>query len=122
MHLRLQVIVLDTEEKYYDRKMGNRIRQARILEGYTQQKLGELCDVGNQQISMIETGQSGIASSTLVKMSRALNVSTEYILFGQVARGSDPIDNLLNRLSPYQQEQAIELLRLFVEAYEHKGE
>ena len=63
--------------------MGERSRKARKAAGLTQEKLSEMIDVSHQYISDFERGLVGAAAPTVVKLSRALNVSTDYLLIGE---------------------------------------
>ena len=64
------------------KEIGNRIYERRRLLGYTQEQLAEMMDVSIQMISNLERGNKAIKIDNLLKISRILDVSTDYILTG----------------------------------------
>lgn len=62
--------------------MGERIYSRRKLLGLTQEELAEKIDVSIQMISNLELGKKAIRPENLVKISKALDISTDYILKG----------------------------------------
>ncbi len=54
--------------------LGKRIKDLRIKKGLTQEKLAELIDVGERNLSKIECGQVFVKSSTIAKLINALEV------------------------------------------------
>jgi len=65
-----------------DRRLGERIRQRRILLGLTQQQLGELIGVTYQQAHKYESGINRISSGRLLALAQALGVDVGYLLQG----------------------------------------
>lgn len=51
--------------------------------GYTQEQLSEKMNVSIQMISNMERGNKAIKIDNLVKLSKTLDVSTDYILTGK---------------------------------------
>ena len=64
-------------------EIGKRIQFCRKRMGYTQEKLAESMNVSIQMISNMERGNKAIRIDNLVKLSRILEVSTDYILTGK---------------------------------------
>ncbi len=64
-------------------QIGQRIRAQREMLGYTRDDLAEILDVSVNFCSDIELGKKGMSLETLVKMSQALHVSTDFILQGK---------------------------------------
>lgn len=60
--------------------INQRIKNARLLRGYTQEYLAEKMEMSVMQISRYETGKSEPSAEALVKIALALNVSTDYQL------------------------------------------
>ena len=107
------------ELSYYDMILaGKRIQQSRKAMGYTQESLAELITMNPKNVSRLENGTMGLSLSTLVALSRALEVSTDYILFGN---DSGKLNNtatlLLSKLPEEKQIQAEKVLQAFVDAY-----
>lgn len=63
-------------------EVGNRIYDRRKQLGITQEYLSELCDTTPQAISNYERGERELKASSIIKMSKALKVSTDYLLTG----------------------------------------
>ena len=70
--------------------MGERIRTARIKKHLTQEKLGELCDLSTAHIGHIERGTRILSVDTLFRISNALNVSIDSLVFDSI----ENIDNI----------------------------
>lgn len=95
------------------REIGGRIQSRRKQQGYTQEQLAEMMNVSIQMISNLERGNKAIRIDNLVRLSRILEVSTDYILTGrqssedvallssQIARLSERDKGLLALLTQY---------------------
>ena len=64
-------------------EIGMRISERRKQLGFTQEQLSAWMDVSVQMISNLERGNKAIKIDNLVKLSRILKVSTDYILTGE---------------------------------------
>ncbi len=64
-------------------EIGSRIQFCRKRMGYTQEQLSEKMNVSIQMISNMERGNKAIKIDNLVKLSKILNVSADYILTGK---------------------------------------
>ena len=64
------------------KEVGERICERRKNLGYTQEQLAERMDVSIQMISNLERGNKAIKIDNLLKLSKILSVSTDYILTG----------------------------------------
>lgn len=56
------------------KSFGKRIKELRVRNHYTQEKLAEILDIGERNLSKIECGVNFVSSETLEKLSSALNV------------------------------------------------
>ena len=63
-------------------EMGNRIKVERKSRGISQEILAELINVTPHYIYEIERGLKSMSLETLVNVSKALQLSADYILFG----------------------------------------
>ena len=66
------------------KEIGKRIRNIRKSSGMTQEYLSELADISLTHMSHIETGTTKLSLPVLVKISEALHVSTDELLFGNI--------------------------------------
>ena len=62
--------------------IGHRISSARKSKKMTQEALAELDDVSYQTISSAELGKKALRPENIIKISQALQVSTDYLLTG----------------------------------------
>lgn len=80
--------------------IGMRIKKCRRSTHLTQEKLAELLDLSPHYIYEIERGSKTISLNVLEKLSKILNISTDYIIFGEeFTYNSQPIGPLPDRLS-----------------------
>lgn len=77
-------------------EMGIRIRRQRELLGYTREQLAEKLDVSTKFCSDIEIGVKGISIQTLAKLTDLLNLSADYILFGECTQGDSMESEMLS--------------------------
>lgn len=73
-------------------EIGQRIRQLRLLNDYTQAEFAELIDISTNFLSEIENGKKGLSQDSLAKICRKLNTSADYILFGTKPNQASIID------------------------------
>lgn len=93
---------MNNPEKFHI-EMGRRIMQRRKQMNLSQEELSELADVSPQLMSTAERGTKAIRPENLLKISKALGVSADYLLSGEIIdRDFDNISAKLNNLSPEQ--------------------
>ena len=85
--------------------LGLRIKETRKQQRMTQEMLAERINVSPHYIYEIERGLKNMSLATLTDISCALNVSTEYLLFGHTINeknepAADQLDLLLQSLPP----------------------
>lgn len=89
-------------------EMGKRIRIERKKNRLTIERLCELLDVSPSFIGLVERGDSGISLEKLCRLSKILNVSTDYLLMGDKTT-PPPLENNLGvlnaTLSHYSEEE-----------------
>lgn len=66
------------------KEMGTRIHNRRKHLRMTQEKLTEMASITPQTVSTVELGQKAMRPDTIIKISAALNISTDYLLLGKV--------------------------------------
>lgn len=91
---------MNNPEKFHI-EMGRRIMQRRKQMNLSQEELSELADVSPQLMSTAERGAKAIRPENLLKISKALGVSADYLLSGEITdRDFDDISAKLKNLSP----------------------
>lgn len=63
------------------RKLGERIKQYRKMRGLSQEELAEITNSSKNHIGYVETAKRSVSLVMLVRISNALNVSIEDLLF-----------------------------------------
>ena len=70
-------------------KIGERIRKTRRAHDISQEELAEMVDISVTHMSHIETANTKLRLSVIAAISSALNVSIDYLVFGD-ERGDKP--------------------------------
>ncbi|MBQ4037392.1 MAG: helix-turn-helix transcriptional regulator [Clostridia bacterium] len=98
--------------------VGKRIRRQREFLGYSREALAERIDVTPKFCSDIELGIKGMSVPTLCRLTRVLNLSADYILFGDEERGETPVIQMIRRC-PGEAEPHLEtIVKTFLQAVE----
>ena len=93
---------MNNPEKFHI-EMGRRIMQRRKQMNLSQEELSEIADVSPQLMSTAERGAKAIRPENLLKISKALGVSADYLLSGEtIDKDFDNISAKLKNLSPEQ--------------------
>ncbi len=96
---------------------GERLRSKRNKLGFTQEYVSEQIDVSLRYYQMIEQGEKSVSLDTLIKLSQALTISVDYLLFGDLlCSPGNPIADILHRLSSEQRGDAVKILTLYAKA------
>lgn len=108
----------------YDRlAAGERLRKKRSLLGFTQDDVAEKTDRSSKYYADIERGNCGMSVETMMALSKTLDLSLDYIIYGNESSEAEKKKNtddvtaiieMLNTLSPKKQHRAMQLLRLFL--------
>lgn len=82
-------------------EMGKRISERRKELGLSQEELAEKADISSQAMSTAERGIKALRPENLLKISRALDVSADYLLSGEMNnRDLGKFADKLERLTP----------------------
>lgn len=91
---------------------GERIVVLRNDRGYTREQLAELADISDKFLYEIETGKKGFSAITLMNLSKALEVSLDYIMTGTGSRKYDSeIAAAIEKFKPDTLEQVDRILK-----------
>ncbi|WP_147354221.1 helix-turn-helix domain-containing protein [Butyribacter intestini] len=98
--------------------VGERIMLLRCDRGYTREQLAELADISDKFLYEIETGKKGFSATTLLNISKALEVSLDYIMTGKGSRKYDEeIVATLEKFKPNTLEMIDRLLKTVYEIF-----
>ena len=64
-------------------EIGSRMKKQRELQGLTREQLAEKLDITPRFCYDLELGLKGMSVSTLSKLSEVLNITSDYLLFGE---------------------------------------
>lgn len=79
-------------------EIGKRVREQRVLMGYTREQFAEALDISERFATDIELGNRGMSFATLIRLCELLSVSSDYILMGK--KEALPTDDTkLNRIA-----------------------
>lgn len=98
--------------------IGARIKEARGIREMTQEQLAEKTGVNTTYISDIERGAKSPSFSLFIKIVDALNVSSDFILRGEIEAGKycvyNDITKKLENLTPKQRLGAEDLIDVYI--------
>lgn len=98
---------------------GERIRNRRNELNLTQEYVAEKADITLRFYQMLERGEKGVSLKTLLLLGKALNISIDYLLLGDLSYElENPLDDIFNELSPKQREDALKILQIYANACE----
>lgn len=87
----------------YLKEMGQRIMERRKKLGLTQEALAEMSELTTQFVSYAESGKRGMRPENLMKVAAALEVSTDYLLTGDIIdKDKLLLSEKLDKLTPQQ--------------------
>ena len=75
------------------RNLGEKIKEARLEKGYTQEKLGEKIESTGSYIGQIERGERNASVSKIIAILNALNISVDYLLGNLKPTCYNTVDN-----------------------------
>lgn len=101
---------------------GDRIRNKRMLIGWSQSEVAEKIERSTKYYADIERGSCGMSIETLLKISSVLDMSMDYMIHGKVygeeqAKQSDQVTailSILNNTSENKRNCALRMLPLFL--------
>lgn len=103
------------EKEALNKAIGRRVRDLREYNNFTRENLAEYADISVQFLADIEAGRKSMTTTVLCKMARALHVSTDYLIYGNVSGDrTDSIQLMLNTLSSSEREMAERILQYYI--------
>ena len=83
------------ELNYID--IGLRIRNERVRQNISQQKLAEMADLSITHTSHIETGNTKVSLPSLIKIVNALNITMNDLLCDSITKAKEVFENEITR-------------------------
>jgi len=86
-------------------KVGQNVKQARLLKKMTQEQLAEGIGKSTNFISLVERGESGVSLSTLVDICNVLQIDSSLVFSELIEVGySSEAENIMKSLIMFEQE------------------
>lgn len=102
-------------------EIGDRIRRRRKQLGLAQEDLSNRTDVTTQTISNAELGLKGMRPDTIIRICRALEISTDYLLLGEIGDSDKSLfSERLATLTPNQMKHLIDIVDSYLTAIQEK--
>ena len=106
-------INLFTEQTMRD--MGKRIQEERKNKGFKAIDFADIIGIGKDQLSRIETGKVACKTDYIFVIAKVLNVTSDYLLYGEAESDNDLLIALFNGMSSEAKKKAIKILRILSE-------
>jgi len=102
-------------------EIGQRLSARRKQLGMTQEELAEQANVTAQTISYAELGKKAMRADTIVGVCRALKISADYLLFGEVTpQDFSVLEHKISQLSPRQYRCLEDIIDSYIMAFNDK--
>lgn len=100
-----------------DKSVGERIKYLRECNGFTRDAFAEMTNISTKFLYEIEAGRKGFSAEILLKISRALSVSCDYLLTGYRMdnNNTEKVAIILEGIDPGQMGRVRDILRLIQE-------
>ena len=100
------------------KQIGQNIRQRRLELNITQEELAAKVGYSHEHCVQVENGNKGLSIQSLQQMAEALNVSTDYLIYGRTERTEfASIIRLLDSLPLRQLHRLEQAIELYVETW-----
>lgn len=103
-------------------EIGNRIKMIRESRNFTREELADKAEISTKFLYEVEKGRKGLSADTLLKISRTLSCSCDYILTGKTfeKEEDEQLHLLLQRFADRDKVYAVKLLTLMQEMHESR--
>lgn len=118
---------MNRKRESYDRiAVGERIKQKRMILGMSQEELAERIDRATKYCSDIERGMCGMSIETMIALSKALDMTIDYMIFGETSELEEArqeqselaLVHAISKCPERQRTNALRMLQLFLSAIE----
>lgn len=117
---------MNNKEQELAKKIGSRLREARLAKNMSQAELAEKAHLSMPIISDLELGKKGMLLNTFVALADALQVSTDYLLRTNAPEVNAIYNNefaeLLSDCSPDEVESIIKIVKEVKSTFKSKPE
>lgn len=99
--------------------IGERIKRLRNLQGYSREEFSEMINVSPRFVYDLELGNKGMSVDTLTRVSKSLNITIDYLLFGETTEYSPSqleVLALIDRCPKDKEEYLNEIIKNYITA------
>ncbi len=79
------------------KELGKKIKQYRISQGFTQERLSELIDISQKALSSIEVGDNFVSADTFDKILSALDITSEELFATNDVKAPEELMKMINQ-------------------------
>lgn len=101
--------------------MGKRLAARRKQLRMTQEEVAEKAGLTCQTISTAETGRKALRPENIVKLCRALDISTDYLLLGSTTNDVTILNSKIADLNPDEYRHLEDIINSFISAMKLKS-
>ena len=103
----------------FDAEIGIRIRKIRKERKYSREELAEYADISVNFLGAVETGKKGMKVQYLANIAKALNVTTDYLIYGsEPLEENAEINAILSSMSAEKRKKVEKMLIALVEMFQ----
>ena len=100
----------------FNRLFGERLSQLRTNRSMTRAQLAEQSRLSDRFLFDLESGKKGPSAATLLALSQALHVSTDYLLTGKSVLDNPKLDEIISLLSEVS-DNSLPYIKMMIEAF-----
>lgn len=95
------------------KKLGMRVKEARISRNLTQENLAQMVDCNPAHISNVENAHTKVSLIALLAIANALDTTIDYLLADQYEKSENALDNaILKALEKFDNEKKERILKM----------
>lgn len=103
----------------FDVEIGMRIRKIRKERKYSREELAEYADISVNFLGAVETGKKGMKVQNLANIAKALNVTTDYLIYGsEPFEQNAEINAILSSMSKEKRKQVEKMIVVLIEMFQ----
>ena len=95
--------------------IGNRIREYRLENRFTQAEFAEIMDISVNFLSEIENGRKGMSQDTIYRLCKHFKLSADFVIFGIENTIIEQETCSLDQIIDYVSKMPLDELRTFIE-------
>ena len=95
--------------------IGNRIREYRLENRFTQAEFAEIMDISTNFLSEVENGRKGMSQDTIYRLCKHFKLSADFVIFGIENTTPEQQPCTLNQIIDYASKLPLDELQVFID-------